>query len=395
MFSTLLLAIVVGSVAVVFLLFKPARGSPPVVWQIPFVGDLPLILLFNVNPVTLQARRSKQYGPIFKTWILGRRAVVVSTPEHVAKILGGEGTIVQSDWPASVKALLGPYGVTTLTGEAHASLRRVLNPAFRTSVLARSIPDIVDFAYEFCDRWVDAKVISGYAACKSFPFKVMAACLLSYKDEDTESKDFMALRQALTKWLRGLFSLPINIQGTAYYKAMQERKFLVEKMKEHAVKLLEKKGGSPGSETLADALVNLRSEGGEGYSLNAIGDILLNLFFAGHETTASVVLTLFRELPRHPDVMAQLRAEQDKVREEHGEEITAEALSAMDYADAVAKEALRYNIIVPFVFRSALKDFELGPYTIPKGMTLSVDLRTSIKTDPRWAHLQGLAAPDK
>ncbi len=42
----------------------------------------------------------------------------------------------------------------------------------------------------------------------------MAACLLSYKDEDTEGKEFMALRQALTKWLRGLFSLPINVPGT-------------------------------------------------------------------------------------------------------------------------------------------------------------------------------------
>lgn len=42
-------------------------------------------------------------------------------------------------------------------------------------------------------------------------------------------------------------------------------------------------------------------------------DILLNLLFAGHETTASVVLTLLRQLPRHPHVMAQLRTEQDKV----------------------------------------------------------------------------------
>jgi cytochrome P450 len=44
-----------------------------------------------------------------------------------------------------------------------------------------------------------------------------------------------------------------------------------------------------------------------------VQDILLNLVFAGHETTASVALTLLRELPRHPEVMAQLRAEQDKV----------------------------------------------------------------------------------
>lgn len=42
-------------------------------------------------------------------------------------------------------------------------------------------------------------------------------------------------------------------------------------------------------------------------------DIFLNLVFAGHETTAAVLLTLLRELPRHPDVMARLRAEQEQV----------------------------------------------------------------------------------
>lgn len=55
-----------------------------------------------------------------------------------------------------------------------------------------------------------------------------------------------------------------------------------------------------------------------------------------------------------------------QVIREHGQEITAEALNAMEYADAVSKEALRHRVIVPFVFRRAIKDFQLGPYSIKK-----------------------------
>jgi hypothetical protein len=58
-----------------------------------------------------------------------------------------------------------------------------------------------------------------------------------------------------------------------------------------------------------------------------------------------------------------------QVRAKHGDEITAEAVADMDYAEAVTKEALRYRIIVPFVFRKAVKAFQLGPYTIPKVRT--------------------------
>lgn len=65
-----------------------------------------------------------------------------------------------------------------------------------------------------------------------------------------------------------------------------------------------------------------------------------------------------------------------QVMREHGQEITAEALSAMEYADAVSKEALRYRVIVPFVFRRALKDFQLGPYTIKKVLSPSLILTT-------------------
>jgi cytochrome P450 len=43
-------------------------------------------------------------------------------------------------------------------------------------------------------------------------------------------------------------------------------------------------------------------------------DLFLTLLFAGHDTSASTIMRLFSEIPRHPDVWEKLVEEQKKVR---------------------------------------------------------------------------------
>lgn len=42
----------------------------------------------------------------------------------------------------------------------------------------------------------------------------MAVCLLGWEDGDVEGEDFQKIRNALTEWLKGLFSPPIDLPGT-------------------------------------------------------------------------------------------------------------------------------------------------------------------------------------
>ena len=55
-----------------------------------------------------------------------------------------------------------------------------------------------------------------------------------------------------------------------------------------------------------------------------------------------------------------------QVMEQHGEEITEEAMQDMPYARACVKEVLRLHPSVNFVFRRALRDFEYEGFLIPK-----------------------------
>jgi hypothetical protein len=72
--------------------------------------------------------------------------------------------------------------------------------------------------------------------------------------------------------------------------------------------------------------------------------ILLNLAWAGHDTTATALTSALWLLPQHHAVLARLRAEQQAVVAQHGEAITEAVLKESPYLDAVVKELLRHQV---------------------------------------------------
>ena len=46
-----------------------------------------------------------------------------------------------------------------------------------------------------------------------------------------------------------------------------------------------------------------------------VADMLVNLLFAGHDTSAHTLTRLLAELPRHPEVWDRLKREQAEVRD--------------------------------------------------------------------------------
>lgn len=84
-------------------------------------------------------------------------------------------------------------------------------------------------------------------------------------------------------------------------------------------------------------------------------------------------------LPTDDDsVLHALLKEQDTVIDSFGESISAEALRAMPYCQAVTKEILRISPVVPVTMKSALETFELDGFRIPKGWQVFCHLGDSV-----------------
>ncbi|KAG0699338.1 Cytochrome P450 2L1 [Chionoecetes opilio] len=111
--------------------------------------------------------------------------------------------------------------------------------------------------------------------------------------------------------------------------------------------------------------------------------LLIDLFFAGSETTTSTLTWLLYYLATHPRVQDKLQAEIDLVLPE-GQQATLDDKPRLPYTEAVFHETLRKSALLPIGLQHvAEKDTTVGGHFIPKGAVLNGAIFT-IHHDTRY-----------
>ncbi|MGH2954697.1 MAG: cytochrome P450 [Solirubrobacterales bacterium] len=106
-------------------------------------------------------------------------------------------------------------------------------------------------------------------------------------------------------------------------------------------------------EDILSMLVAARFDDGSAMDDSELGEQLMTLLLAGHETTATGLAWTFDLLLHRPEALDRLRAETDAGERE--------------YLDAVITETLRLRPVVPFTGRELRADAELAGYALPAG----------------------------
>ena len=163
-------------------------------------------------------------------------------------------------------------------------------------------------------------------------------------------------------WSRGLLALPVRFPGSPLDKAVRARESLLTRFDQ----LIDERqqGGSEERDVLS-ILLTAKDESGNLLSREDIKDNVLAMLIAGHETLTSALTSLCQLLAQHPEVLKNVRAEQEQLG--FPTQLTPDTLNQMTYLEQVVKEVLR---IVPPVVRSGsrkvLADCEIDGYLIPK-----------------------------
>jgi cytochrome P450 len=110
-------------------------------------------------------------------------------------------------------------------------------------------------------------------------------------------------------------------------------------------------------------------------------DEVLNIFQAGHETSAIALSMCFDLLARHPEVRERLETELDSVL--GGRPACAEDCARLPYLDMVIHETLRLRPPVWSMGRFVAKEVQLGGYTLPPGIGL-VFSQWVTHRNPKW-----------
>ncbi|KAN0084465.1 Cytochrome P450, partial [Tylopilus felleus] len=389
-------ALVIGGL-VVLSLGRRAFGRrssyplPPGPRGIPFVGNV-----IGINPSTpwiSYAEWAKKYGDIVYSQLFGKDVIILSS-EKVAKDLLDNRSKNYSDRPyikicelcgIDFESVLLPYG------DRWRLHRRFFHQTFRPNAVHRFLPTQHRKACHLLRRLFDTP-----QQLDDHVFEYTAAIIMnSTYDYDPVSRNdelveivAKVLKIVLTvirtdvAFMVGTFPwvlhLPSWFPGMSFKKEMtiarEYSKQYLEQPFEYA--LQKAQDGTAAPSMVHDALREMENKGisPDQSWMDALKEASGTAFVAASETSSAVVMTFFLMMVVHQEVQEKVQVEIDAV-------VGRDRLPTIDdrpslpFLDAIFREILRYNPVVPLSVPHAAVDEDVYEgFYIPKGATIITNL---------------------
>ena len=332
----------------------------------PLIGSA---LEYARNPLSFFEEKRKQFGDNYFITFPGRKVLVVGSPDLMHHIYSNSKTYTKDKIFDHLTLVIG-NGLITNEREQWKRQRKLAQPAFYKSNLMKLYQLMVDVSQDVLNKLLaksqssEAIEISGEMQIATS--RIVMKCLFS-KDFDDGLREVHDSITFGLNYVSKIFVDPTAIPLS--YINGKRRQFKKSKaaLDEMVLSLIkERKNSSEDKADLLQMLIDARFEDtGEPLSETALMDELLNIFFAGHETSAvSLSWTLYL-LAQHPEILGKLRAEIKQVT--NGELPTFEQSKQLVYCNQVVKESLRLYPPIWVVPRYTLEDDEWNGMFIPKG----------------------------
>ncbi|KAB2089328.1 hypothetical protein ERO13_A03G044200v2 [Gossypium hirsutum] len=347
------------------------KPLPPGSMGWAYIGET--LKLYKENPNSFFANRQKRYGDIFKSHILGCPCVMISSPDAAKIVLVTKAHLFKPTYPPSKEKMIGPEAIFFHQGPYHSRLKKLVQASFLPSAIRGSVSEIEQIVLKFLPAWENT-TLNTLQEMKRYAFDVAMISAFGHK-QDKEINGIKQLYQCLEK---GYNSMPLDLPGTPFNKAMKARKLLNETLRRLIKERREneKQGGGGG---LLGVLLGDQNQKVDQLSDSQIADNVIGVIFAAHDTTASVLTWLLKYLHDNGNLLEAVTREQEGVRREIIEanrRLMWDDTRHMPLTTRVIQETLRTASILSFTFREAVEDVEFEGYYIPKGWKVLPLFRT-------------------
>ncbi|XP_010537524.1 PREDICTED: abietadienol/abietadienal oxidase isoform X2 [Tarenaya hassleriana] len=312
------------------------------------------------HPSSFVEQQIKRFGRIFSCSLFGKWAIVSADPAFNRFIMQNEGKLFQSSYPKSFRDLVGKNGVITVHGEQQRRLHSIASNMTRQDQLRfHFVNDINTVMLQTLSNFQDGEVVLLQDVCRKVAIHLMVNQLLGVSSQS--EVDEMA--RLFSDFVDGCLSVPVNLPGFTYYRAMKARKDIIHKINDTIERRVQNEAGEAGNGFLGRLLEeeNLPNE--------VIADFIINLLFAGNETTAKTMLFAVYFLTHCPKAMNQLLEEHERLsgNSGHNGSLTWQDYKTMDFTQCVIDETLRLGGIAIWLMRETKEDVTYQDYVIPKG----------------------------
>lgn len=148
--------------------------------------------------------------------MLGRPTIRITGAHNLRKILLSENSYVSSQWPPSIRKVLGPYALSMMDDiKEHKDRKRLLLNMFLPEALNSYIPIIWSTINHYLELWCQQGRILGYPQCRNLGFTISSKCLAGFDCDDEMAEDLSTVFENMVK---NMFSLPVELPGFGLYK---------------------------------------------------------------------------------------------------------------------------------------------------------------------------------
>jgi cytochrome P450 len=303
-----------------------------------------------------------KYGPavMLRLPVFGD-TVMVSDPALAKQVFTTSPDVLHNIQP-NLSRLLGPGSVFGLEGAAHRRRRKLLTPPFHGKSIAAYERIVEEETTRETASWPEGTEFTTLDPMMRITLNVILRAVFG-----ADGAELQHLRELLPKWVTlgsrlALFPTPTIAPGRwGPWRRLTEYRRTYEALVD---KLIDQARSDPHFDDRTDVLsIFLRSTYDDGTSMSRgeIGDELLTLLGAGHETTASTLAWAFERISRHPQVLERL--------------VEEAADDANSYRQATIFEIQRNRTVIDFAGRDvAAPLYELGEWQLPQGYSILVSL---------------------
>jgi cytochrome P450 family 135 len=335
------------------------------------------------RPGPFMLRAQRQFGDVFTIRIGGEPPWVMLThPDAVREVFTGDPSVLHAGKANVVlRPLVGHASVLLLDGPQHMRQRKLMLPPFHGARMAGYQGLMAEIAREHIAAWPRGHALPLAPRMQAITLDVVLRVIFGV---DAGSDRLHDLRDRLRAMLARVLSGGSMVAMASVGPKRVERSGMYNRWLRPVDALLqeqiEERRADPGDDVLS-LLLAARHEDGSPMSDRELRDELVTLLVAGHETTATALSWGMERLTRTPGGWDALRA--------GGEE----------YADAVAKEALRLRPVLPVVLRNLQRPATIAGVDLPAGTVVApsiylVHRRPELYPEPAAFRPERFLGPD-
>jgi cytochrome P450 len=335
-------------------------------------GPKPHFLIGNLamagaSPLTTTRQWAGQYGDIFyyrAGWV---HVYYFNHPDFVEYVLvRNPQNFVKGLILRKARRMLGE-GLITSDGEPWRRQRRLCQPGFTRDHVVEYSGCMTECAADMLAGWKGGSVVDIQEEMMHLTLRIVMRALFDVETPETEkiSKSFDAIlrnmvgaRLIIPEFLRPLLGGTRTVNRSiaqldaAVYDIIRQRR----------------QTGPEHSGSLLSFLMAARDEDGSRMSDMQLRDELLTFLVGGHETTALTLTWALHLLSGNAEVEQRLYDEVDCLLGRRNPTIAD--IANLPFTESVIKETLRMYPPSWSISRTALQEFEIGGYTIPRGANI-------------------------